>query len=222
MWLMFFKIVVWSMLGLVCWLNLQPWLDVGAWLAGSGLEFPFMDLFMKVPFLRGIVTGIVTSAASLFAVGLWLIVQTLQVMALIAESPAVQNAFAKLFRGIPLSQWIATNSTTVGRLGWGGYLLEGFVSFLAYPPYGSGFSDLAADAGNWDPYLISWEDIALFSVTILMFEGFVWLACFFYGALSMGSTTRSQSQSAPRPQPKSAPRPQPQSSTYHAQQTKST
>lgn len=177
------KIGVWVMIGCVAYLNLQPWIEVGHWMAASGLEFPFQESLLGVWGVRQFVMFVVLNIASLLAVVFWLTCQTLQIMALMADSPQVLSGFAFIFKGVPLSQWVVQNSAIIGRLGWGAYALEALVCFLVYPPYAGGMEDFIADAWMWDAYLWDWPNIALIAATILLFEAAVWLACFLAGVV---------------------------------------
>jgi hypothetical protein len=189
-----FKVIVWAILALIMWLNLQPWLDVGEWIASSGIIFPFQDSILGLPVIKQVVQFLLNNVAALFAIALWAIVQTLQVMALMADNTRVREAFSRLFKGLPLSTWVIENAKDLAWLGWCAYILEGFVCLLTYPPYGDGVSDLIADFGAWDAYLLRWDQMALFAVTVLMFEGFVWLSCFFAGMVVNAGRSQNQNQ----------------------------
>lgn len=177
------KIAIWLMIGAVAYLNLQPWIEVGHWLAASGLEFPFQNSLLGVWGIRNLIEFVVLNIASIFAVVFWLVCQTLQIMALMADSPQVLEGFAWIFKGIPLSQWVVRNSQIIGRLGWGAYGVEALVCFLVYPPYGNGMEDFVADMWMWDSELWDYPNITLIALTILMFEAAVWLSCFLAGAV---------------------------------------
>lgn len=197
-----FKVTVWSILLLICWFNLQPWLQVGVWMASQGIIFPFEDTVIDWFIIGPFVSWLVNQVDTVFAIALWLIVQTLQVMALLADDEGVMAAFSKLFSGLPWSKWVAANSKQLQKLGWCSYLLEAFVCLLAYPPYGDGIGDLVADLTDWalDPYLWLWGQLSLFAVTILLFEGFIWLSCFFYGIAMMSKSETYGTGSAPNDQ----------------------
>lgn len=196
---MVLRIFIWMVAGLVAWLNLQPWLEAGVFIANSGLIFPFESTVLGWPVFRQVVTFIVRNVASLFAIALWGIVQTLQVMALMGESDNVRNGFQAVFRGIPLSGWVVANHKKLAVLGWGAYLIEAFVCMLTYPPYGTGLGDLMADFWIWDPYLVNGLQLLMMAITVLLFESFVWLACFLFPLMS-GSTQspRAAQQQPPR------------------------
>jgi len=201
-----FKFCAWLCIFMVSWLNLQPWVDVGYFLTASGMEFFFGEALFNIPVLGNVFDFMVRHAAWLFAIALWLVVQTLQVCSLMEESPSVLAFFERMFVGLPMSGWVRDNSKMLSTLGWSAYGVEAFVCFLAYPPYGEGLSDLAADWMVWDPYLVDWPNIALMAVTILMFEFAVWLLALFGTLLWQTRDTKprqpkpQQQQQQPKPQ----------------------
>lgn len=189
------RFLIWFLVAIVAWINLQPWFSVGHWLAGSALEVPFQSTLLGWPVFRQVTEFLLINAAHLIAVSLWVCVQTLQIMALMAESDRVLSGFAWVFKGFPLSKWVTENAEILSRLGWMAYGLEGLVCFLAYPPYGEGMEDFIDDFWFWDSYLWNFGEIALIAATILMFEAVIFLVCFVAsGVLPAVSTRRPQVQ----------------------------
>lgn len=193
------RFLIWFLVAIVAWINLQPWFSVGHWLAGSALEVPFESTLLGLPLFRQIIEFLLINAAHLIAVALWVCTQTLQIMSLMAESDRVLSGFAWVFKGFPLVKWVTENAEILSRLGWMAYGLEGLVCFLAYPPYGEGMEDFIDDFWYWDSWLWNFGEIALIAATILMFEAVIFLVCFVASGVLPAVSTRPQVQGGARP-----------------------
>lgn len=185
-----FRFFAGFVLAVVTWFNLQPWIEVGHWIAAMGMELPFASALINLWVIGRFIEFILIHTASIVTLCLWLTIQTLQVMALLADSDQTRAQFARIFQGFPLSSWVVDNAKALGRLGWGAYGVEAVVCFLAYPPYGFGMEDFLMDWGFWDPDLWDFWAILTICITVLMFEAAVIGICFFSGLFTPTRSAR--------------------------------
>jgi hypothetical protein len=169
---------------LVIPLNINPWLQVGGWLAGEIQDSQFFTgvswLLRIVPFVGRffaatleILTGNLTL---ILAAILWAIVQLCQILAVCTATPVVARWVEMVF-----GFRVPKDPDTVKKIKWlsgFGYALELFVCLLRYPIYGVGMSDLGADFGVWDWYLINWDQALLGAMTMFFMEIFIGLIAF--------------------------------------------
>ena len=186
------RIVAGFILAIVAWFNWQPWIEVGYWVAEGGMELPFGQALFNMWIFGGVFEFIWVHTASVIAVCLWLVVQTLQVMALLAESDNARKQFSLIFKGFPLNSWVTTNAEDLKYLGWAAYGVEAFVCFLVYVPYGRGMEDFVADLFMWDSDIWDFWAVLTICITVLMFEAAVMMVCFFSGLFTQPKQHQAQ------------------------------
>jgi len=169
---------------LVIPLNLNPWIQVGGWLASEIQDSQFFTgvrwVAGIIPFIGRFIAATVEALTGnltlILAAILWAIVQLCQILAVSTASPVVAHWVAMVFGfRVPKDPDTVRKIKVLSGLG---YFLELFVCLLRYPIYGVGLSDLTADFGVWDPYLINWDQASLAFLTMFFMEFFVWLIAF--------------------------------------------
>lgn len=185
------RIIAGIVLSVVAWFNMQPWIDIGYMASDMGMEIPFASALVNIWLIGPAIRFVLEFSASIVTVCVWFVIQTLQVMSLLAESPSARNQFSHIFKGFPFSSWVTENAEELKRLGWVAYGVEGFVCFLTYAPYGRGLEDFMADWGFWDADLWDGWAIATICLTVLMFEAAVIGICFFSGMFTSKKGART-------------------------------
>lgn len=193
----------------IVWFNLQPWYEVGRYLSGNVIYFPFEEILLRIPGIGGIVEGAKMYTVDFFTVLIWLFVQTCQLFGLLANDKALMSAFSDAWGFLPLVGISSAHSNKLKSIAGIAYLLEACVCFMVYPVYGNGISDILADFPNLDPYLLNYGQMILLGITIAIFEVFIWLTCtmwiFMMGKKSKAPKTASEPTPSSRPSASQAP-----------------
>ncbi|MBW4460568.1 MAG: hypothetical protein KME47_10045 [Nodosilinea sp. WJT8-NPBG4] len=179
---------IWVILGLIFLLNVQPWVSVARWISEDIVSLPFDNFLMSIPGVKQLVSFIWNNLVSIMAVALMAICQFFQILALGTESPEAARIIEKIF-----ANRVRVNSSDekeVAKRRWlagCAYILEALVCFIEYPPYEGGISAIIADFPLLEAYYIQYGELVKFFLTMLSFEGFIWVILFF--STSKGKST---------------------------------
>jgi hypothetical protein len=179
----------------IVWFNLQPWFEVGRYMAANVTYFPFERVLVRIPVIGGFITAAKNFTVDFFSVLIWLFVQTCQLFGLLANDKALMSAFSDAWGFLPLTVITSGHSKKLKSIAGIAYLLESCVCFMVYPVYGSGISDILADFPKLDPYLLNYGQMILLGITIAVFEIFIWLTCTMW-IFMMGKKSAAPTKSA--------------------------
>lgn len=168
-----FRIACFALIIFIILLNVQPWREVGAQAVAELDGVPFVGIIFSIPIIRSIAQSIANNAADVIAILLWFFVQLSQMLKMASESPEVSSAIKKLF-GVNVDR-IPQDEFLKKLCGWS-YILEFVVCSIRYPIYGNEAMDIFRDFGMWATYNLNLDQIILFLVTMLAFEGGIWLS----------------------------------------------
>lgn len=181
-----FKIVFTMGIGFMLLINCQPWLVVAEQISSNIAIVPFLDSFIKIPFLGGWLEWLAVNMARILGILLWLIVQIIEVMPMLVRDPRIVSMWIehwdgkefalrgdgssvdqlkRIFNQFP-SEW----RISISRYRAAAYAIEFLVCFLCYPPYEGGVEALILDTPNWDAALIDWKNLVFFLLAMFGFE----------------------------------------------------
>lgn len=118
---------------------------------------------------------------SVTAVFLMVLCQMMQLLAWCTSTSATRAGIAQIFNGNDLGMNNPKVRTKYKVLAGAAYCLELFVCLLEYPPYSGGLQGIMADFPLLDPYLVQYDQIVTFVVTLFGFELMVSLLVGFLG-----------------------------------------
>ncbi|NEQ64525.1 MAG: hypothetical protein F6K21_03285 [Symploca sp. SIO2D2] len=133
-------------------LNLQPWLEVGKNISEGITIIPFQSSLIAIPFVGGWMKWAIAELTMIVGVFLCVAVQLVQIMPVF-----VRKAYS--YKSVKIASATA-------------YIVEFLVVFLRFPPYQS-LEDFWLDLFKWDLYLVDWNNLIMFTITIFGFEGLV-------------------------------------------------
>lgn len=142
------KFLIWSAIGFVGLLNVQPWIELARQISKQLTNIPFLDSLVQIPFLGGWIEWGFLNIIPILGIVLWGITQLMEVLPMIVSNPTPE---------IIRYRWIA-------------YGFEAIIVFLRFPPYEGGIEAIIEDFPNYDASLIDWWLLVLFLVTMFSFE----------------------------------------------------
>lgn len=184
----------WFVGGIILIFNVQPWLTAASFISDGIVNLPFEAPILSIWGLKQVALFLQGNLISCIALVLLVLCQACQLLALCTEAP-IARRFVEGSLGFKVSL-DAESVEIYRRLSAAAYALELFVCFIQYPPYEGGIEAILLDLWTWDPALFRIDELVRLVVTMLSFEGALWLFLFFVTGVNPSKSHQSSNSTS--------------------------